>query len=399
LGRILRGVALALGLTALLTAVTAAPASASVNGALEPPAGIGPLSCAAKLCIGVGSNESEVAFSHDDGITWRWTHLPGTVPYANAVSCSTSQDCVVVGALKSPVRGAAWTTSDGGRSWQVRELPRDVLMLQGVSCPERAHCVATGNLGPRGKSQGTVILSTSNLTDWRETRFTDQSAGTDLSCSSGGTCVADGIGNLYSRDGGRHWRSNSEGRPLDAIDCVTASHCLGVVIDGSNLVADTVTDDGGRTWGAPTPQWTDPLMTNFTSLLMFQISCPTVVHCVGLGQNQVELSSDGGRTWSVVPFTAPNGLAFGAISCPSPSQCVAAGEHTSWVKKRPPMALGWTLDPMFVSSGSTSSISSFEDRPSYAPRCEPVAFTSSDGGASWTRRDADGGLPLSKKNC
>lgn len=162
------------------------------SGALGPSGGITQLSCAGTLCVGIAASEYEVVVSQNRGVSWDWKRLPGKVPNAVAVSCSSSENCVLAGALRFPRRGALWVTADGGRRWNVRRLPKTVLELNDVACPLPNRCLADGFLGPEGESRGSVLLSSSQPDGrWSATgQYADDRGAGEVSCTRTGTCVA-----------------------------------------------------------------------------------------------------------------------------------------------------------------------------------------------------------------
>jgi hypothetical protein len=359
----------------LLAVSGANPAAASpavhARGALGPPGGIAELSCAGSLCVGVSNSEYEVAVSETDGMSWIWRRLPGKVPKASAISCSTSEDCVAAGALRYPRRGALWTTSDGGRNWQVRRLPRKVLQLNGVSCPYGTHCVATGFLGPEGATRGSVLLSASDFDgQWKVAgTYTDYSGGGSVSCASGGTCVAiyPGSSDLYSDDGGQHWHAIDAGVALDAVDCDEGSHCLGVAQGANDVDGDIITNDGGR-------EWTILPEGNYVGAGILDYACPTIQNCVAIGQGDVDISNDGGRVWSAAPYSFPRTVRLTAVSCPTSRTCVAGGSI-------------YKLESAPAANTSSSNPSGVVPLGGISPQfCQPVVFSTSDDGTSWTQR-------------
>ena len=143
--------------------------------------GLGPFGAIAMSCStsrdcvvsGPGPEHGEIAFTHNDGMTWRNGDIAvpdGTIlgDY-EAVSCSSSSDCTAVG-------GSVIDTTDGGATWTLR-VPFGKTefgtvyeeYLDTVSCPTSKYCMAA-SIGSASFS-GAVITTTDGGITW--TRLTN----------------------------------------------------------------------------------------------------------------------------------------------------------------------------------------------------------------------------------
>lgn len=224
------------------------------------------------------------------------------------------------------------------------------------------------------KKEGAEDASPDTAT-WSPLRATAADV-TDISCPTTTTCVVidRSNGSRATHDGGATWQRGEfkvrSGflRYATGVSCATALKCVAVGYGGTIGVSD----DGGVTWSYR-DAGTD---TDFK-----QVSCPTESDCFAVGtqlgdpapwkglsrrysETTIVATSDGGASWSTKRFSTAatageEGSTLIGISCPTASDCVAAG--------------GWQD----------------EDAAKGEPRGRPAVVTTSDGGATWTARSLD----------
>src|SRR5580692_3854416 len=99
-------------------------------------------SCVAIVPVALGAtalglaapSHAAAAASIDTG-SWRVEQTFGpTTQGFNAVSCSSSSDCVAVGT------GIIEATTDAGSTWNSETVPAGVGALYGISCPSASTC-------------------------------------------------------------------------------------------------------------------------------------------------------------------------------------------------------------------------------------------------------------------
>jgi hypothetical protein len=306
-----------------------------------------------------------------------FTTSPGSVQFANHVTCPTSTDCYLVARLmNAPTTSAGnnvYSSTDGGSTWQELALPSGTYVETALSCTSSVHCSAGGSqyegLDANGKPvMNPVLLSTSNGGErWTVRPFPTPRLGqyqllgniavTQLSCPSSETCEAllvanfGGPGystaadNVFMRtdDGGQSWSTTilpgqsaprsgggfvnspmNNGMSCPSTQVCIASALLSPIGGATSIVWRT--DDGGATW------LVSSLPDGLTST--GPLSCPDSLHCwivagsYGKGSNSQLLESiDGGASWSV---RSPQGLAttvsWGSVSCPTNDDCWLAGQ-------------------------------------------------------------------------
>lgn len=118
------------------------------------------VSCVGAHCVMGGyPGAGWLEYSTDSGQTWTTGALPADYPTIFAMSCSTSTDCVAVGAAPSPSQGSEiLTTADGGHSWRADLAPTAGGQLNGVSCVSPSDCLADG-VGPYASpGVGAIVL-------------------------------------------------------------------------------------------------------------------------------------------------------------------------------------------------------------------------------------------------
>jgi len=211
-----------------------------------------------------------------------------------------------------------------------------------------------------------------------------------LACPSDTNCYADSAGGQleYSNDGGSSWQqATGTGTATSApqISCPGAQDCdvlADIVGSGSTFLTTT---DGGQAWtsqpgpaaslgGAPT----SPPSATQSGLAQDAMSCATVSSCVLIAYDgdfsgssaQVFTTTDGGTSWSQSTFPSPASGDFmpSGLSCTA-TTCVTVGSIVG------PYAE--------FQSGSGSA---------YGGQGVKVlagaAYTSSDGGATWSASSA-----------
>jgi hypothetical protein len=177
------------------------------------------------------------------------------------------------------------------------------------------------------------INPTGGASDWQSENVDGSNYLNDISCPSASECVAtDMAGNIVatSDPGGgpgawtvHHVAAVPVGVPAAAplgvtgISCASASFCLALEPIGPFNPAGGVLVSNAPTSG----QWTrTPIPNN-----PYAISCPTISLCVAAGQsNTIEVSTaPGSGAWTSDTVSGAGSLS--SISCPTATFCVAAG--------------------------------------------------------------------------
>ncbi len=149
-----------------------------------------------------------------------------------------------------------------------------------------------------------------------------------LSCPTATDCVALGAyagGHdviLTSMDGGSSWHQNAApAQTLTAISCPTTSECV-----AAGDTAIEVSQNGGSTWTSEAePDYVD----------LQAISCANASDCVAVGNGGIGTddgilaTTDSGAQWFAEPLPAPALNGVSGVSCSSRVDCVAVGESSS----------------------------------------------------------------------
>ncbi|HEX3334108.1 MAG TPA: hypothetical protein VHS57_07185 [Acidimicrobiales bacterium] len=322
---------------------------------------LGAVSCAtAKRCWAVGTagpdttpppgGAAVIARTTDGGVSWKSQHVSGgSTPDLSGISCPNSTDCMAVGSNGSslPGGGVVVVTGDAGAVWKTAPAPAGALTVATVFCSILANCVAI-------VSDGTLLWSavTSNFgATWQQLGDLPSSflAGDDLSCTAGGTCLVAGYVPTSSGQGqGAVALSTDDGHTwalatvpsgtgiLQSATCPSASVCLAGGTE-SMTVSDIVpaqgellqSADGGHTWTdvTPAPPVDDIYGMQCASAQVCAMVGTKWVGHPSVGTGAVAQSADGGATFKTssaayIPITLT------ALSCPTPSGCVAVGGDT-----------------------------------------------------------------------
>ena len=236
------------------------------------------LSCvSARHCIALGGGVTTkdgafpLVFETWDGTGWtvRTKALPaaGDFPQLNGISCATSADCVLVGALQ----GGNGKASAYAARWNGASLTRLAVpvpagiaspTLAAVSCSSAAACAVTGlNFNTSNGSTGQAFIDVLRSGTWSLTKVTWPKGTTStellaLSCRSAKWCIAAGsAGNdvatlIYN---GKSWSAQHLPAPakgyadaFGGISCVTEKSC--VALGDIGPVKKDELDPLGATW-------------------------------------------------------------------------------------------------------------------------------------------------------
>jgi hypothetical protein len=245
----------------------------------------------------------------DGGRSWKADSVP--VPGSASligVDCSGPRSCMAVGAVVAggATQGLVLATTDRGRRWTVVHAPAGATELVAVDCTALRDCTVLASQGPGY---------------WAASTVDDGSVWQRLGPLPGGLA---GVSSLA---------------------CTSASTCLAAgdmpTTPGKGAAAVAFTTDGGMTWSSATmPPGTGPL---------HDVACPAPTECLAVGtkspttigvaqgQGEVISSADGGATWTTVAAPASVGDAFG-VTCPTASACAVVG--TGWTAAKPPGPTG-----------------------------------------------------------
>jgi hypothetical protein len=261
-----------------------------------------------------------------NGTSWSIVASPNGYGGKNSelfgVSCATANTCFAVGCYFCAVRTGSSPLVErwNGKTWSILKTPDD---FSSVSCPSPTSCVAPG---------GATLL-------WNGKTWSIASKlvplGYSLSCTSATNCLAAGNGPIVQRWNGKTWSTvldappgNSFGIDFSGVSCASATYCFALGTAVTGLLGFSAVADR---WNGGT--WTNVAIPAYD--VQDGVSCASTTNCfaVGWAYNGVINGPDAtsehwnGATWSVVAAALPNGSAsiFNAVSCTSPTNCVAVG--------------------------------------------------------------------------
>lgn len=323
-----------------------------------------------------GSWQTEKTYAPQEGFT--------------AISCPSPLDCFAV-PLGAP--DAVVATTNGGTSWTFQQLPAGTTLLS-ISCPSTTFCAAVGS--------NSVVTTTNGGASWAAGSL--PSPGTDaISCASATVCVAVGGGSsAVTKNGGASWNAGGTLTGVIAgISCPSTTFCAAVgnnggicvgpplnVCNEATVLATTV--DGGATWTTQSP--------GAPGDSFGAVSCPSTSECTAVGRGQSPTS--GFAYTDLVSGTCAmgpgcdqpeaTGSASSGVSCPSMSMCIAVGLDqiaiantgaTSWTTQAAD-SLNSFESLRGVSCASTSNCMAAGGADADGP---PNVMRTSDGGASWAK--------------
>ncbi len=341
----------------------------------------------ATRCLAVGgdgNDEGIAAAGADVGGSWHWGALEdlgydsdhlGSVLIS--LSCPTAVTCVAIGFDEA--NNALYATasfSSGAWHWSrltaISNSDASVdgpIQLSGVSCPTSTRCLAVGSgVGELGV-QIAYAEGTRSGTHWRWDVFSagnteDQEPDgvlATVSCPSPTECVAvgnnpdGGPGGVY--DAGLYGIANFvsgqwtwstpvnllAGQPqlsdLYGVSCPTTSTCVAVGHGGAldNQEDYLVLNRSGSTWSWTQEGTVAPDATEGGTLI--GVDCDSSMACVSVGWDKdqqaiVTTATATAGTWQwssslPVPRNGSGGGILDAVSCPTTTDCVAAGTDRS----------------------------------------------------------------------
>jgi photosystem II stability/assembly factor-like uncharacterized protein len=311
-----------------------------------------------------------VLATSDGGARWLVEHVPGHAAFLSGISCTSKEDCWLVGnsgSLGGRSAGDAFRTVNGGLSWEPLALPSALgpgpqHQLYSISCRGPGWCAAVGSgsgPGQVGCGPGCTMpnllaaVTTNGGRSWKvePVPLNPVAQLNSVSCGAAGACQAVGfsLSNCHSsaqgakaascspggevvgsRQGGSRWVDEPVGTGifnLYGISCPTALQCWATGSTGNDVQGHGVilhSADGGAHWVRQAPA---PGSNSLTD-----VSCPTVHWCAAAGlfgtagrlSPAIETTSDGGAHWDAVAL--PPGLSEVIyITCAAPGQCLAKG--------------------------------------------------------------------------
>jgi hypothetical protein len=326
--------------------------------------GLSGVSCtSADACTAVGSYESTgsvfTTFAESwNGSSWTIENTPSdTVSNLNAVACLSASSCIAVGDVLSGVGIDTLTLAErwNGTTWTTLTTPTPKgaarAFLIAVSCTSATLCEAVGMYNKKSSTQ-LPFAEKWNGTSWRIQGTPKPSGSTELngvSCTSGSSCVtvgdydtSSGTEMLAERWNGTNWAIQSTPNPgggsdssLGGVSCTAAAACTatGSYFNGT-AQASLAERWNGTSWTTQsTPNRVDATATNLVA-----VSCPSASECVAAGSatqghmTKTDAEKWNGSAWKLQDPGIPAGSTESglmSVSCPSTSDCTAVGFYAN----------------------------------------------------------------------
>lgn len=264
----------------------------------------------------------------------------------NGLSCPSVTFCAAIG----PTVVVTSTDPTGGSAaWKVTPLtqgsPGGGVELDGVTCPSATLCVLTAT-----GSHGTVITSTDptgGVNAWIHVSLGEHGDIGGATCPSSKLCLLDAGygGTMFSSvDPGAGqasaWIAFDPPATFTNVSCPSDMLCIATASEVTqNLGPGRIgkifeTSDPA----SQPPTWTESLGPSFpsgavagTTRAWGAFSCPAASLCLATADSNHDLyvSRDpggGARSWNAQ--AAPPTLTLSHLQCPSPTECVSAGDYT-----------------------------------------------------------------------
>jgi len=305
---------------------------------------------------GVPGTYSEIEVTHDGGEIWQPSNLPVTLSDATPLACVDAGTCATLG-IDAAGNATFLETTDGGATWASVPGPSQLTSSIGVTalaCTTAESCVAVASDPANQSGMALTFVTNDGGATWTDSNMPSDFVPRGLDCVSAERCVVSGFHQspegsstvppgtlLYSTDDGATWTTAtvpSDLGPLSSVSCADSADCVASFFgdDGSSSEILTSTD-GGQSWSEASASGLPAAMVN-------GLSCPTTSECWAAGltrasggsvdsgpiavklgpgaQGIVASTSDGGQTWQGQQL--PQGVLMVLdISCPSDTNCYA----------------------------------------------------------------------------
>jgi hypothetical protein len=338
---------------------------------------------AADSCTAVGTANSKLLVERWGGARWRIQSAPvppgAQFSELNGVTCTTAGSCIAVGDYINS-SGADVTLAErwNGTRWAIQPTPNPsggqfFRFLAGVSCTAPNACEAVG-----GSDDAGAFAERWNGTRW-SLQAVPAPAGAQfvllfsVSCAAS-ACEAVGIYQdssgafvtLGERWNGAAWHAQptpdparASGNYLGGVSCPRSSDCTAVGQgngDGTPITLGERWRDGRwRLQAVPSPAGAAENQLN-------GIACPATGRCLAVGTvgptrgvSSAEALRWNGTRWRIQPIPTVPGASLSALSCASPSACMAVGGSDSGVLAERWNGARWRILPAPTPKGAVFS--------------------------------------------
>ena len=279
--------------------------------------------------------------------------------FLNAVSCMSASACTAVGARTDNTGTPVGTLAErwDGRSWHIQPTPNPAIpsfafhltILNAVSCTSASACTTVGSsmtslstpvtLAERWNGTTWAIQATPNRPGAAASGLFGVACTAARSCMAvGGTSSPNDIGGFLAErwDGTRWSILPTPALPpgaLMGVSCTSPAACtaVGQTTNSAGIFVALAERWNGTTWRVqPTPNPGGAQGSAFGG-----VSCPTASFCMAIGSSgpatphPMPLAERwNGTTWKTLPIPAPagaQGVFIGPVSCTSTSACTTTG--------------------------------------------------------------------------
>jgi hypothetical protein len=260
-----------------------------------------------KSCLAVGdyfttSHETLPMAEKWNGTKWSLVSVPtpsgATDAYLEAIACTNANNCWATGGSSDNTLAEKWN----GSKWSIVSTadpdPTKPEILSGVACASATECWAVGYDFP-GTDSGSLTEKW-NGSKWAVVSTPNSKSGQLIgdTCASTSACLAVGIGdNLFAiaqRWNGTKWATAAPVKPSGAADsqlngvaCAGTKACESVGNFFNSSVTLTLAESwNGSKWAAQTM----PAVSGATYASLAHVSCPSATDCWAAGES---ISSSG----------------------------------------------------------------------------------------------------------
>ena len=271
------------------------------------------------------------------------------------MTCPSPTSCFAVGDRRGTDPGIASLVEHwNGTGWTIIPSPNpanaNYANLGGVSCPTTTSCFAVGASENKRNSRASVLVERWDGLRWSIVPVPNLGPNYDswllgVSCAGVASCVAVGFfsdGMLIERWDGNRWSAKTippkgpDKDTLFGVSCPSPTSCFAVgnSFSPTAFVERAVVEHwNGHRWtimsGTPSPTAFDQLQA---------VSCHSPTSCVAVGGASAVTGSGPGHeliehwnghgSWKIMTTQPPNNAYLTGVSCPTAKNCFAVGTRT-----------------------------------------------------------------------
>ena len=327
----------------------------------------------------------------------RWTTASAPHPSGarsvsvDQISCSSIGRCTGIGTFtRSPNQSVPFAARWTGGAWISRRMPTPqgakAVQIEGLSCTSPTECTMVAGFTTNATTAGLFAERWNG--SWWTIQPISQPEGAQstslvgISCVSHLDCTA--VGEFTNSAGAAFPLAESRRQAVwsmqqlsnavvvepggfNAVSCTSSSACVAVgsLSDTTQVTITLAEQWQGMTWSVQTTA--NPAVTPGTGVSLNAVSCASPTACMAVGGGLYGIPSLvewwNGANWSLESTPSVDGAVLDAVSCVSDTSCTAVGGDTGGGSGQPLVehwdGAGWTVQPTPTFTGFAPPLPGF----------------------------------------